>query len=240
MQVMQNKKNMKYAGKRELFLSENYLKFYNSIIVKLVSRKIKNKKKVLEFGAGIGALATLYYHQNKVMPECVEIDKSLRTILTNRNLKVYKFIGTKKYNAIYSSNVLEHIKNDIEILKTLHSSLNKNGLLVLYLPAFNCLFSELDRTVGHYRRYEKKDIVSKLLNANFKIIDFHYVDSLGFFASFFIKFLGYKRNGINCLASASSYKIYDSYIFPLSFILDQIGLKYLFGKNLLVVAKKSI
>ena len=32
--------------------------------------------------------------------------------------------------------------------------------------------------------------------------------------------------------------IYDKFIWPLSKLLDNLGLKYLFGKNLLLLAKK--
>ncbi len=238
MQSKQTKFHTKYSGRDELFFSKNYLKFYNSTIVKLISRHLKGKKKILEFGAGIGTLARLYYQQNRIMPDCIEIDKSLRSILSNQNLKTFKFIGTRKYNGIYSSNVLEHIQNDAEILTKLYSSLYDNGILVLYLPAFNCLFSELDASVGHYRRYEKNEIINKLRNSNFRVISFQYVDSLGFFATFAIKFLGYKKGRVNGLASASSYNFYDKYIFPLSIFLDRVGLKFLFGKNILVVAKK--
>jgi len=34
-------------------------------------------------------------------------------------------------------------------------------------------------------------------------------------------------------------KIYDGFIFPLSRILDKIGMKHLFGKNILLIAQKS-
>ena len=37
--------------------------------------------------------------------------------------------------------------------------LKENGTLALYLPAFMVLFSDLDTTSGHYRRYEKKDFI---------------------------------------------------------------------------------
>ena len=36
---------------------------------------------------------------------------------------------------IFSSNVLEHIENDLEILKIMRSKLKDNGMLFLYVPA---------------------------------------------------------------------------------------------------------
>ena len=46
----------------------------------------------------------------------------------------------------------------------------------------------MDESVGHYRRYEYKEIKIKCEKAGFKIKKIHYVDSIGFFASLAIKF----------------------------------------------------
>ena len=69
-----------------------------------------------------------------------------------------------------------------------------------------------------------------------KIKKIQYVDSIGFFASLALKIFGYNTN--SGLGSRKSIKFYDKYIFPVSKIFDMIGLKYLFGKNLLIIAKK--
>jgi hypothetical protein len=62
-----------------------------------------------------------------------------------------------------------------------------------------------------------------------------------FFESLFKTFLGLKyfgnKNSIS-LSNEKALKFYDDYIFPLSKILDQIGLKKILGKNLFIVAKK--
>jgi hypothetical protein len=69
------------------------------------------------------------------------------------------------------------------------------------------------------------------------------VDSLGFFAWMFLKF-----NKIFQITKASqanrgshkSFIIYDRYFYQISKLLDGIGLKYVMGKNILIVAKKFI
>ena len=94
---------------------------------------------------------------------------------------------------------------------------------------FLFLFSELDAEMGHYRRYNMNDLKKKLNDLNFSVIRCHYADSLGFFASMAIKFLGYKKT-MN-LGSKDSLKFYDRFIFPFSQLIDKLGLKYFFGKN---------
>ena len=98
------------------------------------------------------------------------------------------------------------------------------------------LFSDLDRSVGHYRRYGKRNLMEKVESAGFKVLKCQYVDSLGFFASFLIKAFGWKATGN--IGSSKSLKLYDSLIFPISRLIDRITMGKLFGKNLLLIAEK--
>ena len=50
---------------------------------------------------------------------------------------------------------LEHIDDHQSEIKSALNKLNKNGNLVIIVPAFNHLYSYYDKSVGHYRRYEK-------------------------------------------------------------------------------------
>ena len=53
--------------------------------------------------------------------------------------------------------------------------------MIFIVPAFKLLFSDFDRAVGHYRRYEKKFFKEFAKNNNIKCVKNHYFDSLGFF-----------------------------------------------------------
>jgi hypothetical protein len=64
-----------------------------------------------------------------------------------------------------------------------------------------------------------------------------YVDSVGFPASIFMKFVGY--NSEVGVGSEKSLMFYDRFIFPISHFLDVIGLKFIFGKNLFLRACKE-
>ena len=82
----------------------------------------------------------------------------------------------------------------------------------------------------------KKELLEKLRENRFEVIDSFYVDSIGFFASLAIKFFGYK--GRLGLGGKTSLLVYDKYIYPISKILDGLGLRYFFGKNILVAARR--
>ena len=235
---LQDAKKVDYAGIDELWANEKFLNNYNIDIVNKLSKFSNINSEVLDFGAGLGTLSKIWYFVKKSKPECLEIDTSLQKILLDRNFICYKNLEeiNKTYDVVYTSNVLEHIEDDTKVLEQLHSKIKVNGFLAIYVPAFMCLYNQLDASVGHYRRYEKDELINKLLEANFNIKECYYVDSIGFFAWLSLRLKGYGDN--NKLGSGNNLKIYDKFIYPLSALLDKLGLKYLFGKNLLVIAQK--
>ncbi len=217
---------------------EPSLKNYTYHVVDLILGVRRNQSKILDFGAGIGTLAKIIRTKTGKSPTCIEIDEYFKSILIKNGFIVFENIKDTKdqYDFIYSSNVLEHIFDDINSLQQLESKLTKNGKLVLYLPAFQILFSDLDRSVGHFRRYSKRRILKITSLTGFRVDKMFYVDSLGFFCSFIIQILGWNTKfGVG---SKNSLKLYDKFIFPISKFLDSLGFKYILGKNIFVCLKK--
>ena len=233
----QNEKNEEYSGLDDLWYNEKYLINYNINITKLLSEKFKHSDILLDFGAGIGTITKNMQSRGYINIKCYEIDKRERKIMHERGLKVIENLNdeTVHYDGIISSNVLEHIENDLSAIQKIHSILKKNGYLAIYVPVFQILFSDLDYQMGHYRRYDFKRI-NKLLSSNgFQIVKLRYADSLGFFASFILKIFGYHKTFD--IGGKRSFQFYDKFVFPISIFLDNLGFNRLFGKNLIVIAK---
>ena len=242
--ILQSPINARYAGTEQLLSGEHSLDSYNRFLVTKffrISQKFgsSSNPKVLDFGAGIGTLAVLWRDLFEIEPYCLEIDALQNSELHKRGFKVKIELSEidEKFNVIYTSNVLEHIENDLQSLIQLRDKLEPDGLIVIYVPAFMLLYSGLDESVGHYRRYSKKELVQKVAEAGFNLKKCEYVDTIGFPASLAIRFLGYK--GIGNVGGNRSLAIYDRWIFPISRFLDVVGFKYLFGKNLLLIAQKT-
>ena len=233
----QNSTNNKFSATAELKAGEKSLTNYNRHLIKKLTKLNKSSTNVLEFGAGLGTLAALWELETGIQPHCLEIDPNLQSIIERRGFHCYESLDSvkKKFDLIYSSNVLEHIEDDQLALKQINSKLNEDGALIIYVPAFQILYSDLDENSGHYRRYTKHDLINKLESAGFDIHGVSYMDCIGFFAWLYIKLKRYVPNK----SAESSMKAYDRFIFPLSGFLDELGFKYIFGKNLLVYARKS-
>jgi SAM-dependent methyltransferase len=54
--------------------------------------------------------------------------------------------------------VLEHMENPVLVLSHVREVLKPGGGLVFTVPAYNWLYGDWDRQLGHYRRYSAKEI----------------------------------------------------------------------------------
>lgn len=76
--------------------------------------------------------------------------------------------------------VIEHIEDDGELLKHVHSWLLPGGRVLLSVPAHQRLYSQWDRLLGHYRRYSAGELKRKVEGSGFRVLEFHYMWSFLF------------------------------------------------------------
>ena len=208
-------------------------KRYNAYLGSQILKYCDDAESVLDFGAGIGTFMDIFKDMDII---AVERDPALYGLLKKKGYRVHADLSGIDDNSIefiYTLNVLEHIKDDISVLKDLYSKLKPGGKLFIYVPALKILYSNLDRKIKHYRRYNKTQAIKMLREIGYNIVVVQYVDSLGFFAALLYKILN--KSGE---LSLRSIKMYDTFLFPLSRRLDSIGINKLFGKNLLIIANR--
>ena len=160
----------------------------------------------------------------------------LKKKIKNKKIKIFnnKFSKIKKkYDTILYLDVLEHIKNDKSEIQKALSCLKKNGSLIINVPAYQFLYSKFDKSVGHWKRYKKKDFYKILLNKKNISIEMFYYDSLGFILSLLSKILkiSHKKNFNKKIV------FWDSLI-PISKFIDKIIFNT-FGKSLICFIKKN-
>ncbi len=225
-----------YSGTEELWLNERCLLRYNTYISARLAEFFSPQDILLDFGAGIGTMAALLAPRHI---DCLEPDDALRQSVIARGFSCVANFDQlqKKYDGVYSSNVLEHILDDEQSLRDMCNICKQGGVLSLYLPALRFLYSDFDRMLGHHRRYNRNEIIAKVRKAGFEVISCTYVDSIGVLAWGIAKFFGHK-DGLK-LGRANSLRFYDRFIFSLSKLIDAAGAKFFFGKNLILIARKK-
>lgn len=88
-------------------------------------------------------------------------------------------LAALQLDSVLCANVLEHISDDALALKQLASILPPGGRLVVLVPAEPRLYCDLDRSVGHFRRYTSRELVERLRGAGFTVNSVRYWNSPG-------------------------------------------------------------
>ena len=209
----------------------NFRKYQISLIKKYLSGKL------LEVGPGKGGL-TFFYDQFVKKPTLIEPERNLYKFLKKkfkkksfviRNCTINKI--QKKFDTIIYFDVLEHIKDDLGEIKTASKKLKKNRYLILSVPAYQSFYSSFDKSVGHYKRYNKKDFIKISKKTGLKIDKLIYYDSIGFFLLVLNRIFSLKQTNLK------NKLFFWNLLIPLSKIIDFFTFNK-FGKSLLCVFKK--
>jgi SAM-dependent methyltransferase len=233
---MSQSEGYKFEGAEILQLGAGVMPNYNRSIAEMVRRYGAGARDVLDFGAGIGTLSETV-RELGIAPLCLEPDARQRAELDRRGFRTVASlaeIGDGSLDYIYSSNVLEHIQDDVETLIELRRALRAGGRLFLYVPAFQSLYSAMDRAVGHVRRYERATLDEKLRAAGFTVESLYYADVLGFFVTRLFMAVGNDTDKINPLTM----NVYDRFIFPIGRLIERLG-RMPVGKNVVAIARNG-
>ncbi|MEI7548647.1 MAG: class I SAM-dependent methyltransferase, partial [Actinomycetota bacterium] len=202
--------------------------------------------RVLEVGAGMGAIATKLAaagHEvlaiepaDNVFPE-LERRTAGTPRMTVRKVTSQQLLasGEGGFDSIVYVSVLEHIRDDVAELRIAHDLLAPGGSVVLFVPAMPSLYGSLDFKSGHYRRYDRALLRSVIDGAGLELGDTRYLDVAGVVPYF----LMYRVFGVPTLHAGSS-KVFDSLIVPVSRFLQRRVASPGFGKNLLAVGRRPL
>ena len=220
---------------RALALCHNYNQWIYRIIEPYVG------KKILEVGCGVGNMTTYLKKSGEVIGiDCTEKYIEYMKIdfpdikIHNFNIMDENVLELKEhdFDTVVCINVLEHVKDDLKALVNMYKLLKSDGRLVLIVPAHKLLYGSLDVKVDHWRRYSRKELSDKLVEAGFEIQRLDYFNRIGVFGWFFNSRV-LKREQISILQMM----LYNRFI-PFISKIDSI-FNLPFGQSMFVVGKKK-
>jgi len=85
-------------------------------------------------------------------------------------------LGT--FQTVFALNVVEHISDHRQAIANARSLLSPNGRIIILVPAYQFLYNEIDRGLGHHRRYTRNS-VKQLLSGGFDILHTQYFNLAG-------------------------------------------------------------
>ena len=110
--------------------------------------------------------------------------------------------------------------------------LNSGGYLIIMAPAHQKIYGNLDKAVGHYRRYEKEFFNKKF--DDLSIVSFKFLDSMGYILYFLNRIFFSKET----FPSDLKIFLWDKIFTPLTILMDLIT-NYKFGKCIVAIYQKK-
>jgi SAM-dependent methyltransferase len=234
--------NLSYKGSElELFKeAEKWKAYYQNLIKDYLGPE------VLEVGAGIGATTKALCSEKQTRWLCLEPDPAMgdriKSLIGNHELPstcqvriglIADLKTEEAFDTIIYIDVLEHIDDDREELKSSCSHLKPGGFLVVLSPAHQWLYTPFDEAIGHHRRYNKNTLLD-VIPEGLERIELKYLDSVGGIAALGNRFVLKSK-----MPSARQLAFWDKLMIPLSRLVDPL-LGYRAGKSILGVWRKAI
>lgn len=197
---------------------------------------------VLEVGAGLGENTAVLQSTAVRSWHCLEPDPGLgarlaATVAPLGNCSIG--IGTiasvrgRQFDSIVYIDVLEHIEADRDELAAAAELLRPDGRIVVLSPAFQCLFSEFDAAIGHFRRYNRRSL-SACSPAGCRVEAVFYLDCAGLAASLANRLLLRQDN-----PTLRQIEFWDRVIVPVSRLVDPV-IRYTAGKTIVGVWQRTV
>lgn len=202
---------------------------------------------VLEVGAGIGETTRALRKPSTragaaaarvTSWTCIEPDAQLAARLRASDVPATVITGTlgdlpagASFDCILYIDVLEHIADDRAELRASAGRLRCGGSLIVLSPAFDILFSDFDRAVGHYRRYTKRSIAAAF-PAELRAERVFYADALGALLSLANRLLLRQA-----MPSPDQVRFWDRRVVPVSRVIDRLVHRW-FGRSVIAVYGK--
>jgi SAM-dependent methyltransferase len=195
---------------------------------------------VLEVGAGDGNFSALLAGRERVV--ATDVDPDAVAAMSTR------FHGTPGVQArhldlegdptlgppvetVVAINVLEHFERDASTLRAMSELLTPGGRVVLWVPGYQQLYGDFDRSVGHYRRYTPASLRAAIRQAGLTPAMVKPVNLLGGLA-----WWAMVRRGGTGGPRPRLVQVYEHTVVPVSRLLDR-HLRVPFGQSVLGVAE---
>ncbi len=157
-----------------------------SMISDLQKRRLLayDSPKLLDYGCGTGGLTQTLGMFGDVLG--VDGNEEAISYCRKRGLQNIKQITStnelqnETFDFVGSFDVLEHVHDDVGLIKEFYRILKPNGLLLLTVPAYQWLWGGEDEVSKHVRRYTKSELRRKMNAAGFETIKASYFNTILF------------------------------------------------------------
>jgi SAM-dependent methyltransferase len=157
-------------------------------------------RRILEVGAGIGNMSALFLETRPELLVATDTDPYYRARLAERfagrpEVAVEELhlpdpgaparLGRYRLDTVIATNVVEHIEDDLGTVVTMRGLLVAGGRVIILVPAMQAIYGELDRELGHYRRYSRPRLSLLMERAGLRVERMIWFNRIGVFGWWF-------------------------------------------------------
>lgn len=173
------------------------------------------------------------------------LESCRRQGITNivKAVRLEEFSDSKKFDLITNFDVLEHLQDDEAFLREARRLLLPGGFILVTVPAYKFLWSELDDAVGHVRRYGRTELKEKFRRQGYEVLKVSY-----FMTFLSLPMIVYRLFGRLTGRTKKPKFSYVKFPRPINWLFTQVVyfearlLKYInfpFGTSIILLAKKT-
>ena len=143
----------------------------------------KKYREVLDVGAGSGIFSRQLLEAGICdRATCVDpaYSKEYSESFNGNEISFVRSVDRQTQNLVLLMDVLEHVEDDVQLLRQYTESLPRDGLVAITVPAFQFLWSGHDVFLEHYRRYTRATLNEVVAKAGLEVVRSRYFFGLLF------------------------------------------------------------
>jgi SAM-dependent methyltransferase len=147
----------------------------------------------------------------------------------------------EEFDAIGAFDVIEHIREDVEVLREIHAALKPGGVLLASVPQHMFLWSKFDEIGCHVRRYSMAELGAKLAQTGFQVVETTSFNSLLLPVMWLSRLTKKERDNVDVLDELRLGRAPNavlSAVLAVEFALVRAGVRWPAGGSRVVVARK--
>jgi len=223
----------------------------NRLIIWALGKYCPGLRSFLEIGCGTGyvlsgianAFPGTQLHGSEIFSAGLNYAAARQPKIAFMQMDARNIPFVDEFDAIGAFDVLEHIKQDEQVLVQMHQALKPGGIMLLTVPQHPWLWSSVDNYSLHVRRYSAKELQVKVRASGFRILH-----STSFISSLLpvmlLSRLAKRRGGEKGIDARAELKIAPwlnrifKSILGWELWMIRMGFNFLVGGSRLVVARK--
>ena len=193
----------------------------------------------IEIGSGAGDYAQEWASGCRVFTASEADPKRLRGLrerfASEPNVRVTALTAPVKtranHTAVVAYNVLEHVAQDAEALRSFAGLTRPDGKVIILVPAFPVAMSQFDLEIGHHRRYRKRGLGRTAVAAGLVVEELRYINAPGLILWIILMRLLRQKP-----KAGAALRVYDRYWVP-TVAQVEARISPPFGQSLFMVAR---